>query len=98
MWFSPIIPRTGEAIIEANRVFSEAARDLGMPLFRTFTLPACFWERSFIFILATPVTEDPAVNKRYREGFKKLIEIGGQVPDHPGQEGPVRAGDLHHDG
>jgi hypothetical protein len=78
MWFSPIIPRTGEAIIEANRVFGEAARDLGMPLFRTFTLPACFWERSFIFILATPVTEDPATNKRYREGFKKLIEIGGQ--------------------
>jgi len=78
MWFSPIIPRTGEAIIEANRVFSAAAKDLGMPLFGTFTLPACFWERAFIFILATPVTEDPATNKRYREGFKKLIEVGGQ--------------------
>ena len=78
MWFSPIIPRTGEAIIEANRVFSEAAKSLGMPLFTTFTLPACFWERSFIFILATPVTEDPKTNKRYREGFKKLIEVGGQ--------------------
>jgi 4-cresol dehydrogenase (hydroxylating) len=78
MWFSPIIPRSGEAIIEANRVFSEAACDLGMPLFRSFTLPACFWERSFIFILATPVTEDPATNKRYRDGFKKLIEVGGQ--------------------
>jgi 4-cresol dehydrogenase (hydroxylating) len=78
MWFSPIIPRTGEAIIEANRVFSEAAKSLGMPLFSTFTLPACFWERSFIFILATPVTEDPATNKRYREGFQKLIEVGGQ--------------------
>jgi (+)-pinoresinol hydroxylase len=78
MWFSPIIPRTGEAIIEANRVFSAAARELGMPLFRTFTLPACFWERSFIFILATPVTEDPATNKHYRDGFKKLIEIGGR--------------------
>ncbi len=78
MWFSPIIPRTGQAIIEANRVFSEAAKSLGMPLFTTFTLPACFWERSFIFILATPVTEDPKTNRRYREGFKKLIEIGGQ--------------------
>jgi hypothetical protein len=78
MWFSPIIPRTGAAIIEANRVFSEAAKSLGMPLFTTFTLPACFWERAFIFILATPVTEDPKTNKRYREGFKKLIEIGGQ--------------------
>jgi 4-cresol dehydrogenase (hydroxylating) len=78
MWFSPIIPRTGEAILEANRVFSEAARTLGMPLFTTFTLPACFWERAFIFILATPVTEDPKTNKHYREGFKKLIEVGGQ--------------------
>jgi 4-cresol dehydrogenase (hydroxylating) len=78
MWFSPIIPRTGEAIIEANRVFGEAARQLDMPLFQTFSLPACYWERSFIFILATPVTEDPATNRHYREGFKKLIEIGGQ--------------------
>ena len=78
MWFSPIIPRTGEAIIEANRVFGEAARELDMPLFRTFSLPACFWERAFIFILATPVTEDPATNRRYREGFKKLIAVGGQ--------------------
>jgi hypothetical protein len=78
MWFSPIIPRTGAAVIEANRVFGEAARDLGMPLFRTFTLPACYWERCFLFILATPVTEDPATNRRYREGFKQLIEIGGQ--------------------
>jgi (+)-pinoresinol hydroxylase len=77
MWFSPIIPRTGAAIIEANRVFSEAARDLGMPLFGSFTLPGCFYERSFVFILATPVTEDPATNKRYRDGFKKLIQVGG---------------------
>jgi 4-cresol dehydrogenase (hydroxylating) len=78
MWFSPIIPRTGEAIFEANKVFSAAARELGMPLFQTFSLPACFWERSFIFILATPVTTDPATNRKYLAGFKKLIEIGGQ--------------------
>jgi len=78
MWFSPIIPRSAEAIIEANRVFGEAARELQMPLFQTFTLPACFYERTFVFILATPVTADPATNRRYREGFKKLIEIGGE--------------------
>jgi 4-cresol dehydrogenase (hydroxylating) len=78
MWFSPIIPRSGEAIFEANRVFGAAAKELGMPLFRSFTLPACFWERAFIFILATPVTEDRETNRRYVAGFKKLIEIGGQ--------------------
>lgn len=78
MWFSPIVPRTYDAIIEANEVFGKAAKDLGMPLFRSFTLPACFWERAFIFILATPVTEDPATNKHYRDGFQKLIKIGGE--------------------
>jgi (+)-pinoresinol hydroxylase len=78
MWFSPITPRTGEAIFEANRIFSAAARELGMPLFQGFSMPACFWERSFIFILATPVTTDPATNRKYLAGFKKLIEIGGQ--------------------
>ena len=25
------------------------------------------------------MTEDPATNRRYREGFKKLIEIGGDA-------------------
>jgi (+)-pinoresinol hydroxylase len=78
MWFSPITPRTGEAIFEANRVFSAAAKELGMPLFQGFSMPACFWERSFIFILATPVTTDPATNRKYLDGFRKLIEIGGQ--------------------
>lgn len=78
MWFSPIIPRSGEAIFEANRVFSQAARELDMPLFGTFTMPCCFWERAFIFILATPVTTDPATNRHYVEGFHKLIEIGGK--------------------
>lgn len=78
MWFSPIVERTGEAIIEANRVFSEAARKLDMPIFRSFSMPACFWERNFIFILATPVTEDVATNRRYVEGFKELIRIGGE--------------------
>lgn len=78
MWFSPIIPRTGEAIIEANKVFGAAAKEFDMPLFRTFSLPACFWERAFIFILATPVTDDPDTNRRYVEGFKNLIRIGGE--------------------
>ena len=52
-------------------MFGETARELQMPLFQTFTLPACFYERTFVFILATPVTADPATNRRYRGGFKK---------------------------
>ena len=35
MWFSPIIPRSGEAIFEANRVFAEAAKELDLPIKRS---------------------------------------------------------------
>ena len=53
VWFSPIIPRTGEAIFEANRVFTQAARDLHLPV-PTFSLPTCYWERGFIYLFGFP--------------------------------------------
>jgi len=73
MWFSPIIPRTGEAIFEANRVFNAAAKEFGIPAL-TFSLPSCYWERAFIFIFAFPVTRDIETNKKNRAAFKKLVE------------------------
>lgn len=77
-WFTPIIPRDFDSVIEANRVFGEAAERLGMPLFRSFSLPACFWERAFIFILPMTVTGDAALDRKHVEGFRELIRIGGE--------------------
>jgi 4-cresol dehydrogenase (hydroxylating) len=74
MWFSPIIPRTGDAIFEANRVFAAAAKEFGLP-FLNFNLPSTYWERSFIFIFAFPVTRDVETNKKNRAAFKKLIQV-----------------------
>ncbi|HKV04207.1 MAG TPA: FAD-binding oxidoreductase [Candidatus Acidoferrales bacterium] len=77
MWFSPIIPRTGEAIFEANRVFKDAAKEFGLP-FLNFNLPSTYWERAFIFIFAFPVTHDPETNKKNRGYFKRLIQIAAE--------------------
>jgi 4-cresol dehydrogenase (hydroxylating) len=77
MWLSPIIPRTAEAIFEANRVFAEVARKFGLPQLR-FSLPAWYWQRSAIFIFGFPVSEDPAQNKRHREAFFHVIEVAAQ--------------------
>jgi hypothetical protein len=74
MWFSPIIPRTGEAIFEANRVFAQAAKEFGLP-FLNFNLPSTYWERSFIFIFAFPVVKDVETNKKNVASFKKLIQV-----------------------
>jgi 4-cresol dehydrogenase (hydroxylating) len=74
MWFSPIIPRTAEAIFEANALFAAAAREFNLPMLR-FSLPACYWERAFIFIFAFPVTTDIETNRRNRASFHRLIEL-----------------------
>lgn len=82
MWFSPIIPQTGEAIIEANRVFDAAARTIPVlqkvPIFnlRPLSLPARFFERTFVMIMGFPITEDPALNKAGIKAFRDLIRIG----------------------
>jgi (+)-pinoresinol hydroxylase len=73
MWFSPIIPRTGEAIFEANRVFAEAAKEFGLPVL-SFSLPSCYWERAFIFIFGLPVTRDIETNKKNRAAFKQVVQ------------------------
>ncbi|HXQ26738.1 MAG TPA: FAD-binding oxidoreductase [Candidatus Acidoferrales bacterium] len=73
IWFSPIIPRTGEAIFEANRVFAEAAKEFGLPIL-SFSLPSCYWERAFIYIFAFPVTHDVETNKKNRAAFQKLVQ------------------------
>jgi (+)-pinoresinol hydroxylase len=77
MWFSPIIPRTGEAIFEANRVFAAAAKEFGLP-FLNFNLPSTYWERAFIFIFAFPVTRDIETNKKNRAAFKQLIQVAAE--------------------
>jgi 4-cresol dehydrogenase (hydroxylating) len=88
MWLAPIIPRTAEAIFEANRVFAEAARQFGIPQLR-FALPAWYWQRSAIFIFGFPVSEIPEENRHHREAFFHLIEVCGQHGWAEYRTGPV---------
>lgn len=82
MWFSPVIPQSAEGILEANRVFEEAARTIpvlkNLPMFnlRPFSLPSPFHERTFLFILGFPISDDPEVNKAVIAAFRELIRIG----------------------
>ena len=77
IWFSPIIPRTGEAIFEANRVFRQAAKDLDLPV-PAFSLPTCYWERAFIFLFGFPITHDMETNKKNRAKFQELVKIAAE--------------------
>ena len=77
VWFSPIIPRTGEAVFEAQRVFGDAARELGLPV-TPLAVPTTYWQRAFIFLFGFPITHDIETNKKNRAAFKRLIQIAAE--------------------
>jgi hypothetical protein len=73
-WFSPIIPRTGEGVILANRVIRKTARELDIPIM-FFSPPVGCWQRSFVLVLAIPVSKEPESNRRLRASVKQLIQV-----------------------
>ncbi len=78
MWFSPIIPRSGEAVLKINEVFRKAQQELGIPMFTSISLPITSWERCFIFIIGFAVKRDPQFNQKNRESFRRLVEIAAE--------------------
>jgi 4-cresol dehydrogenase (hydroxylating) len=77
IWFSPIIPRTGEAVFEAQRVFSQAARDLQLPV-NISGIPTMYWLRAFVLLVGFPITRDVDTNRRNRASFQRLVEIAAE--------------------
>ena len=75
VWFSPLIPRTGQAILDINRVLRPYFGELGMSPSSLYVLPAGYFERSFIFTFGFPVSTDPAANQRMRETFERLAGL-----------------------
>jgi 4-cresol dehydrogenase (hydroxylating) len=80
LWFSPIIPKTGEAIFDAQRVFMEAFATLGRPsLVTPFSTPATWMHRAFIFIMAFPISRtNVQQNQRNRETFRTLVRVAAE--------------------
>lgn len=76
--FSPIIPRSGEAVFEANRIFARAAREFGVPV-PAYSVPHCYWQRAFIFIFLLPVSKDPAANAKARQGIQQLVKLAAEA-------------------
>lgn len=94
LWFSPVIPQSAEGILEANRVFDEAYRTIpalqSVPIWnlKPFALPAPFFERTFLFILGFPITDDRTVNRACIKAYRELLDIGakhgwGEYRCHP---------------
>jgi 4-cresol dehydrogenase (hydroxylating) len=86
LFFSPIIPRTGEEFLKAQRIFSEGMRSSGVDhnvalgpfAFGPFSVPFTF-TRSFVLVGVIPVSRsDPKINKRSRDAMRHLIALGAK--------------------
>lgn len=83
VWFSPVIPKTGEAVLEAQRAFGEAVRGLDLPTFgggrsaySPFDAPATWMFRAFVFLSGWPASRsDPEQNKKVYDIMMKLIQV-----------------------
>jgi 4-cresol dehydrogenase (hydroxylating) len=80
-WFSPIIPMTGEAVFEAQKVFADAYRDMGLPVVaggQTFFGPASAYPRCLLILFGFPVEHDVEKNRKNRATFKRLVQIAAE--------------------
>jgi 4-cresol dehydrogenase (hydroxylating) len=77
IFFSPIIPRTGEAAIEAMDVFAAVARKYKLP-YPPLQFPASMFERAFMYVVALPVTRSSALNAKVREIFRDLVAVAAR--------------------
>jgi len=79
LWFSPIIPMTGAAVLEAQQAFTQAYRDMGMAMGPMFFLgPSSNYPRCFLVLFGFPIEHDVAKNRTNREHFKKLIGVAAE--------------------
>ena len=77
--FSPILPMTGEAILEALKVYGELYAELGVSPRNQFSaLPWAYYQRAFVLLFGVSTYRDVEKNKRSREIFKRLVEVSAE--------------------
>ncbi len=77
LWFSPVVPMSGEDIFEARRVFAEAFKQWDVhPL--DFPVPQSYHPRTFILLYGFPITRDVETNRKNRETFKRMVKLAAE--------------------
>jgi len=86
VWFSPLIPKSGEAVLEAQRVFGEASRGVDVPTlfgrgnpYGPLSTPQTWMYRAFVLISGWPISrENPAQNQRVIDALRHLVQVGAE--------------------
>jgi 4-cresol dehydrogenase (hydroxylating) len=79
LWFSPIVPRTGEAIIEFQRFYQENLQEVtgGEDLGFLGPITLTNWERSLVLMIMFPINQDRDKNRKIRDAFRRWVKLAG---------------------
>ncbi|MFM2371693.1 MAG: hypothetical protein RIS85_1415 [Pseudomonadota bacterium] len=80
--FSPMVARSGDEVLKAQRLFTEGLREMGTDFpnaYGPFTAPFTWMPRIFAMTTGLPVSRsNPEVNRKSRDTMRKLIELGAR--------------------
>jgi 4-cresol dehydrogenase (hydroxylating) len=77
MGFSPIIPRTGEAVLEYSQFYRDnlAAVSEGGTLRFQGPIFMTNWDRTMVAMIMFPIGKDKAMNAKMRAAFRRWVEL-----------------------
>lgn len=78
--FFPVLPRSGEAVFEMQRVLGDALREFGMNSYFNATSAPLYWHTfAFQMVFAPSVKhDDPAHNERTHRAMKKVVAVAAE--------------------
>ena len=78
--FFPVLPRSGEAVFEMQRVLGDALREFGMNSYFNATSAPLYWHTfAFQMVFAPSVKhDDPAHNARTHAAMKKAVAVAAE--------------------
>jgi 4-cresol dehydrogenase (hydroxylating) len=78
--FSPVIPRTGEALLEFSQFYREnlAAVSEGGTLRFQGPVFMTNWERSLVALIMFPIGRDKVLNAKMRAAFEKWVQLAAE--------------------
>jgi len=75
VWLSPVIPRTGEAVMRMQNVVTRTASQIGAYFGTNVPLPMAHMPRAFLTILPFLLADDPAQNRVTRGHFERMLDV-----------------------
>jgi len=80
VWFSPIVPRNGESILEFQRFYAENLKEVtgGENLGFLGPITLTNWERSLVTMIMFPISHDPKQNRKIRDAFRRWVKLAAE--------------------